>query len=212
MSRWGKAFFTPPERPDKLWGPDSFQFNGHWELFAREESVRGLKVSTYLHLVLRLRMNGAIPLLHPLRLRTVDRDSFACDTKFWTVEQDKKAWWLLTRLFQQKEKNPIARNSTRNVRKNVTLGRVRVTFVTVNIKYSEYVFVALVIQHAMRMRRIILSSGLSGCTTFPYIISWTARFLGKSWVLIFSTAFVRNISHPKRNSARCYHKCALVFM
>jgi hypothetical protein len=38
----------------------------------------------------------------------------------------------------------------------VILSRVRVTTFAVSITYSEYVYVALVIQHAKRMRRILL--------------------------------------------------------
>jgi hypothetical protein len=41
----------------------------------------------------------------------------------------------------------------------------------ISITYCECVSVALVIQHAKRMRRIILSCGLSGCTIFLHIIS-----------------------------------------
>jgi hypothetical protein len=41
----------------------------------------------------------------------------------------------------------------------------------VSITYSECVSVALFIQHAKRMRRIILSCDLSGCTIFFHIIS-----------------------------------------
>ena len=67
----------------------------------------------------------------------------------------------------------------------------------ISITYSEFVFVALVIQQAMRMRRIILSS--VGCLIVPYFptLSYTARFSGgkkitehKIRVLIYSTNFV----------------------
>jgi hypothetical protein len=45
----------------------------------------------------------------------------------------------------------------------------------ISITYSECVFVALVIQHAMRMRHTVIC-GSSGSTTFFNIISQTARF------------------------------------
>jgi hypothetical protein len=47
----------------------------------------------------------------------------------------------------------------------------------ISIVYSEYVFIALVIQHAKRMRVIILSS-LAGpvLQNFSYITSTSARF------------------------------------
>jgi hypothetical protein len=52
---------------------------------------------------------------------------------------------------------------------NVTLRRVRVTIVAVekqNVLHYECASVALVIQHAKRMRRIILSS--VACLAVPY--------------------------------------------
>jgi hypothetical protein len=56
---------------------------------------------------------------------------------------------------------------------NVTLRRVRVTTVVVekrNVLYSQCLTEALVIQHAERMRQIVIC-GLYGCTVFFNIIS-----------------------------------------
>ena len=83
----------------------------------------------------------------------------------------------------------------------------------VNITYSGCVSVALGIQHAMRMRRVILSP-----VAFPTLHFSTLshkrhglRVKGiehTMCVLIFSTTFVWNISHAKKNSARFCHKCS----
>jgi len=48
---------------------------------------------------------------------------------------------------------------------------------TISIAYGESVFVALVIQHAMRMRHIVVY-GLHGSTAFFHIISQRARLSG----------------------------------
>ena len=63
-----------------------------------------------------------------------------------------------------------------------------------SITYCECVFVALGIQHALRMRHIVIC-GLPGFTKLLHIISKTARFKRKVTehkmsVLIFSTTFV----------------------
>jgi hypothetical protein len=71
---------------------------------------------------------------------------------------------------------------------------------------SEYVFVALVIQHAMRMRRIILPSVARPALSYFSALShkrhvFREKVVGhKMRIFLFSTNFVRNISHSKKNS------------
>jgi hypothetical protein len=93
-------------------------------------------------------------------------------------------------------------NKRGNVRTNVTFGRAfKQPFLpkesnNLRVKYSERVFVALVIQHAKRMRRIILSS--VACLALQYFSTLSHKwhdFRGeKSYriqdVFIFSTTFV----------------------
>jgi hypothetical protein len=77
---------------------------------------------------------------------------------------------------------------------------------------------AVVIQHAKRMRPIILSPVVCPALTYFSTLSYKRHDLRKKFiehkvcVLIFSTVFVRNICHSKKNSARYYHKCMYVFM
>jgi hypothetical protein len=78
----------------------------------------------------------------------------------------------------------------------------------ISIIDSEFVYVALVIQHIKRMRRIILSSVV--CLDPPYFSTLSHKrqdfraggggvIEHKMCVLISSTTFVGNISHYKKN-------------
>jgi hypothetical protein len=97
---------------------------------------------------------------------------------------------------------------------NVTLRRVRYDCChgkAISITYSECVSLALVFQHAMRMRCIahIFICGLP----YFYIISFHKNGIDdKICVLIFSTTSVWNIFHSKKNWARYDQIYTLVFM
>ena len=75
------------------------------------------------------------------------------------------------------------------------------------------VCVALIIQHAKRMRRNVLSSEAS--MTVPYFCTLFHKrhyfrkkvTEHKMYVLTLSTIFIQNISHFKNNSERYYQKC-----
>jgi len=89
----------------------------------------------------------------------------------------------------------------------------------ISVTYSECVSVALVIQPAMRIYRIMLS--FVARTALPQFCKLTQEshdFRGEKFtehkmcVLIFSIRFVSDIPHSKKNSSRFYHKCTGVFM
>ena len=58
----GKCLFFAPKLPDRVWGSPSLLFNGYRRSFPGVNS-RGANLTTYLHLVTKLRMNGAVPLI-----------------------------------------------------------------------------------------------------------------------------------------------------
>ena len=88
----------------------------------------------------------------------------------------------------------LVQNKTGNVRINVSLKRVSFTIFSrgkvLSITYSEGVFVAVVIQHVMRMRRIILSSVASQAISYlPTLFRKLHDFLKKKRALNIKHAF-----------------------
>ena len=82
--------------------------------------------------------------------------------------------------------------------------------------YCELIYVAIVNQHAMRMRHIV-TYGLPRSTIFFYISHKRHDFRKKKcWIqsvcFDFLYKFFRNISHSKNSWARYDQKCSLVFM
>jgi hypothetical protein len=60
-----EIFFFSSEYPDWLWGQSRFLHSGYGELSPQEQSTWGMKLTTDLHIVLRLTICGAPPpLLH----------------------------------------------------------------------------------------------------------------------------------------------------
>jgi len=55
ISGSSSSFFSVPSRPDWLWDPPSLLTNGYQELFPVGQNGQVMKLTTHLHLVLRLR-------------------------------------------------------------------------------------------------------------------------------------------------------------
>jgi len=86
------------------------------------------------------------------------------------------------------------------------------------LRVSVCLSVAIVIQHAMCMRRIIVPS--VACLAVLYFSTFSHkrhdfrnRVIGrKICVFIFYTIFVSNMYHSKKNRTRYCRKCTKVFM
>jgi hypothetical protein len=87
--------------------------------------------------------------------------------------------------------------------------------VSTRITYFERVSVALGTQHAIHMRHFFIC-GLHGLEYFPSLSQKGKIFEKKiteyeMYVLIFSTTFVWNVSHSKKNWVRYNHKCIMFY-
>jgi len=59
----GKRIFSSQKHPDQLWGSPRLLFSGYVGAFL-EVKQQGMKLTIHLHLVLMLRITGALLLLH----------------------------------------------------------------------------------------------------------------------------------------------------
>jgi hypothetical protein len=126
---------------------------------------------------------------------------------------------MWARLIQSTSTHPVCLSDSdskphNNICINVTLRRFRVTIVAVIVKYSECVFVALVIQHSKRVHHIVICGLPRSTIFFPhYLINgkiFGKTLLNMKCVFWFFLQFCLNISHPKKTSARYCHKCTYI--
>ena len=109
----------------------------------------------------------------------------------------------------------VGHNKPGNICINVSFRRVRGNHFrrakARGITYSEFVSIALVIQHAKRMGRIMLSS--MACLVLPYFSTLSHKQYvfrkkkvteHKMYVLIVSTTFTCNVSHSEKNAGGYY--------
>jgi predicted transcriptional regulator len=88
---------------------------------------------------------------------------------------------------------------------------------TTVITNSKCVSVALFIQHAKRMRRIIMPSVAYLAVPYPSIMNNTRHNFFKKLTdykmcaVTFSATFFWSISHCEKTSATYYHKCTYIF-
>jgi hypothetical protein len=67
-----KRVFYPPKRSDRMWDTSSLLFNGYRDSFPAENG-RGVKFTTYLHLVTRLNISTST---RSIRLHCVHRENY----------------------------------------------------------------------------------------------------------------------------------------
>lgn len=101
---------------------------------------------------------------------------------------------------------------------NVTLRHIHCRRKAIILKYSEHMFLSLVIQHEKLQCGIILSFFLSGCTTYFFKLFRKGHDFRKKGLIIkcvswfFPTTFAWNTSHSKNKSPRYYDRYTYIFM
>jgi hypothetical protein len=71
----GRSFISSAKHLDQLWGPPSLLHNGSGGIFPSDTSGKGVKLTTHLHRVPKLRIHGHKPPL-PIRLHGVHQEKF----------------------------------------------------------------------------------------------------------------------------------------
>jgi hypothetical protein len=71
MGKRGWEFFSPPPRPERLWGLPTLVSNGYQGLFPWGLSGRGVKLTSHLHLVQRSKNEWSYTSTPPIRLHGV---------------------------------------------------------------------------------------------------------------------------------------------
>ena len=85
-----KGLFSSPEHTNWLWCPPSFLLNKNWR-----QNRWGMKLTTHLCVLSRLRKNGAIPLLplHVLKART--RANLCSCTLYTQSNKNPSVWYFI---------------------------------------------------------------------------------------------------------------------
>jgi hypothetical protein len=175
-------------------------------------SAFGCCINFCIYSMLRTRATFSWPILYTI-FETMIEWRMHCDLNLLTL-MHLSAWLSdnLTAIIRSLEVNFIIFKRAKQCTYNVTLRRVRSNFVAVEKQHVLHhlcvcvcVFVTLVIQHATLTRHTDIC-GLPDYTIFPhYGINGTIlekkMLLNIKWV-IFSTNFVLNSSHSKKNWER----------
>jgi hypothetical protein len=86
----GERLFCFSKGPDRLWGPHSLLFSGHWGCFL-DFSGQGVKLRTHFCVQLKWRVTGAVPSLHSFTAWT--GTSLPLYVPTMSNRSDTYGWW-----------------------------------------------------------------------------------------------------------------------